>query len=277
MDLYFDFRDGMGEQPLSGLLPYFKLLSFAPDAPSTERELVQLTRFNGLVPTQHPRDIVYKERSIKVEILLDAKIAANFYQYRHEFYDLVVQPFWYYISCDLLPGRRFAVTCDGGFTIPKDKQKNQVSFQVDFNNITGLAESKGTSLSAQNFSNERWFSGMNIQRRDDLQYRFKNKKRFSVFNPGVPISPLQHDYNVLLNAKGKNVTIINHTNNERLKIEADLKKSQQVRNLKQYTVVGNKRLKTSGRIPSLDKGMNEFEIQNTSDFEIVFDTRFYFP
>uniref|UniRef100_UPI00119D1F20 phage tail domain-containing protein n=2 Tax=Bacillaceae TaxID=186817 RepID=UPI00119D1F20 len=252
MDLYFDFRDGMGEQPLSGLLPYFKLLSFAPDAPSTDRELVQLTRFNGLVPTQHPRDIVYKERSIKVEILLDAKIAANFYQYRHEFYDLVVQPSWYYISCDLLPGRRFAVTCDGGFTIPKDKQKNQVSFQVDFNNITGLAESKGTSLSAQNFSNERWFSGMGIQRRDDLQYRFKNKKRFSVYNPGLPINPLQHDYNVLLNAKGKNITIINHTNNERLKIEAELKKSQRVRNLKQYTVVGNKRLKTSGRLPSLD-------------------------
>ncbi|MEH7649558.1 phage tail domain-containing protein [Bacillus safensis] len=277
MDLYFDFRDGMGEQPLSRLLPYFKLLSFAPDAPSTDRELVQLTRFNGLVPTQHPRDIVYKERSIKVEILLDAKIAANFYQYRHEFYNLVVQPSWYYISCDLLPGRRFAVTCDGGFQIPKEKQKNQVSFQVDFNNITGLAESKGTSLSAQNFSSERWFSGMGIQRRDDLQYRFKNKKRFSVFNPGLPINPMQHDYNVLLNAKGKNVTIINHTNNERLKIEADLKKSQQVRNLKQYTVVGNKRLKTSGRLPSLDKGMNEFEIQNTNDFEIVFDTRFYFP
>ncbi|KEP24811.1 phage tail domain-containing protein [Bacillus zhangzhouensis] len=81
-----------------------------------------------------------------LKILLDAKIAANFYQYRHEFYDLVVQPSWYYISCDLLPGRRFAVTCDGGFQIPKDKQKNQVSFQVDFNNITGLAESKGTSL-----------------------------------------------------------------------------------------------------------------------------------
>lgn len=74
------------------------------------------------------------------------------------------------------------------------------------------------------------------------------------------------------------MTIINHTNNERLKIEADLKMSQQVRNLKQYTVVGNKRLKTSGRnLPSLDKGMNEFEIQNTNDFEIVFDTRFYFP
>ncbi|MEC0313662.1 phage tail family protein, partial [Bacillus subtilis] len=104
-----------------------------------------------------------------------------------------------------------------------------------------------------------------------------NQKLFYVFNPGdVQINPLDHDYNVLLNAAGKNVTLINHTNDEKLTIEQELKKSQQVSFLKQYTIINNTPIKTSGRLPSLEIGWNEFEVQNTSDFTIQFDTRLYY-
>lgn len=45
---------------------------------------------------------------------------------------------------------------------------------------------------------------MNIQMRDDLEYRFKNRKRFQVYNTGdAYINPLEHDYNVTLWAVGK--------------------------------------------------------------------------
>ncbi|MEC1167866.1 phage tail family protein [Bacillus paralicheniformis] len=277
MNLYLDFNNGLGEQSLSSLLPHFKLLSFTPDSPAIERETVKIPRINGLVLPQHPRDVVFKERSIKVEILLNSIIAENFYQYRRELYALLVKPFPYYISTDLLPNLRFLVTCDGNFSIQKDKQKNQTSFTVEFNNVTGLAESKFTSLTKQNFHGEYWSPGMNIQMRDDLEYRFKNRKRFQVYNTGdAYINPLEHDYNVTLWAAGKNVTIINHTNGEKLKIEQELKKSQRVSFIKQYTVINKTPIKTSGRLPGLDIGMNEFEIQNTNDFEIIFDTRFYY-
>ncbi|MCY9225701.1 phage tail family protein [Bacillus haynesii] len=277
MNLYLDFNNGLGEQSLSSLLPHFKLLSFTPDSPAIERETVKIPRINGLVLPQHPRDVVFKERSIKVEILLNSIIAENFYQYRRELYALLVKPFPYYISTDLLPNLRFLVTCDGNFSIQKEKQKNQTSFTVEFNNVTGLAESKFTSLTKQNFHGEYWSPGMNIQMRDDLEYRFKNRKRFQVYNTGdAYINPLEHDYNVTLWAAGKNVTIINHTNGEKLKIEQELKKSQRVSFIKQYTVINKTPIKTSGRLPGLDVGMNEFEIQNTSDFEIIFDTRFYY-
>ncbi|MEC1866723.1 phage tail domain-containing protein [Bacillus paralicheniformis] len=277
MNLYLDFNNGLGEQSLSSLLPHFKLLSFTPDSPAIERETVKIPRINGLVLPQHPRDVVFKERSIKVEILLNSIIAENFYQYRRELYALLVKPFPYYISTDLLPNLRFLVTCDGNFSIQKEKQKNQTSFTVEFNNVTGLAESKFTSLTKQNFHGEYWSPGMNIQMRDDLEYRFKNRKRFQVYNTGdAYINPLEHDYNVTLWAAGKNVTIINHTNGEKLKIEKELKKSQRVSFIKQYTVISKKPIKTSGRLPGLDVGMNEFEIQNTNDFEIIFDTRFYY-
>lgn len=277
MNLYLDFNNGLGEQSLSSLLPHFKLLSFTPDSPAIERETVKIPRINGLVLPQHPRDVVFKERSIKVEILLNSIIAENFYQYRRELYALLVKPFPYYISTDLLPNLRFLVTCDGNFSIQKEKQKNQTSFTVEFNNVTGLAESKFTSLTKQNFLGEYWSPGMNIQMRDDLEYRFKNRKRFQVYNTGdAYINPLEHDYNVTLWAAGKNVTIINHTNGEKLKIEQELKKSQRVSFIKQYTVINKTPIKTSGRLPGLDVGMNEFEIQNTNDFEIIFDTRFYY-
>ncbi|MCI4128236.1 phage tail family protein [Bacillus haynesii] len=277
MNLYLDFNNGLGEQSLSSLLPHFKLLSFTPDSPAIERETVKIPRINGLVLPQHPRDVVFKERSIKVEILLNSIIAENFYQYRRELYALLVKPFPYYISTDLLPNLRFLVTCDGNFSIQKDKQKNQTSFTVEFNNVTGLAESKFTSLTKQNFHGEYWSPGMNIQMRDDLEYRFKNRKRFQVYNTGdAYINPLEHDYNVTLWAAGKNVTIINHTNGEKLKIEQELKKLQRVSFIKQYTVINKTPIKTSGRLPGLDVGMNEFEIQNTNDFEIIFDTRFYY-
>ncbi|MCY8294784.1 MULTISPECIES: phage tail family protein [Bacillus] len=277
MNLYLDFNNGLGEQSLSSLLPHFKLLSFTPDSPAIERETVKIPRINGLVLPQHPRDVVFKERSIKVEILLNSIIAENFYQYRRELYALLVKPFPYYISTDLLPNLRFLVTCDGNFSIQKEKQKNQTSFTVEFNNVTGLAESKFTSLTKQNFDGEHWSPGMNIQMRDDLEYRFKNRRRFQVYNTGdAYINPLEHDYNVTLWAAGKNVTIINHTNGEKLKIEQELKKSQRVSFIKQYTVINKTPIKTSGRLPGLDIGMNDFEIQNTNDFEIIFDTRFYY-
>ncbi|MGV0171073.1 phage tail family protein [Bacillus velezensis] len=277
LDLYIDFNNSMGEQSLSRILPRFKVRSFTPDSPNIERETTTLPRINGLVLPQHPRDVVYKERDIKVDFLLDSIIPETFYQNRHELYSLLVQPFPYYISTDLLPNRRFLVTCDGNFTIAKDKQKNHATFTVGFTDILGLAESKYTSSTIQNFNGEHWSPGMGILRRDDLEYHFKNQKRFSVYNPGgAAVNTLQHDYNVFLWAKGTNVTIANRTNGEKLKIEQELKRSQKVTFIKQYTVIGDKRLKTSGRLPTLDVGWNDFEIINSNDFEILFDTRFYY-
>ncbi|MGG3395278.1 phage tail family protein, partial [Bacillus subtilis] len=80
----------------------------------------------------------------------------------------------------------------------------------------------------------------------------------------------------ILKAAGKNITLINHTNGEKLTIEQEIKKTQEVSFLKQYTIINNKPIKTSGRLPSLEIGWNEFEVQNTNDFNIQFDTRLYY-
>ncbi|MEC1142302.1 phage tail domain-containing protein [Bacillus altitudinis] len=277
MELYIDFNNGLGEQSLNDLLPHFHPLSLTPASPIVEFETVSLQRINGIVLPQHPRDVKYKERQIQLEIYMNSIIAENFYSYRSELYALLVKPFPYYISCDLLPNRRFLVTCEGNFTTPKEKEKNHVVFSVEFTDVLGAAESKSTSLNPQTFEGERWSPGMNIEIRDDLEYSFKNKKTFSIYNIGdFRINPLRHDYQVTLKAKGKGVTIINHTTGERLKIEDELTKSREVSFVKQYTIANKKRLKTSGRLPSLDIGRNDFEIQNASDIEIVFDTRFYY-
>ncbi|MEC0320129.1 phage tail family protein [Bacillus subtilis] len=275
--LFIDFNNGLGEQSLDSLLPQFEVLSFLPEAPNINRETITIPRRHGLVLPQHPRDVTYGERKIDVEIYLNARIHENFYMYRHQLYALLVKPFPYYISSDLWPNRRFLVTCDGNFSIQKEKEKTYNDFSVEFTNITGMAESTFTTKDKQYFTRAKRTFGMNIPPNDQLKYSFKNQKRFSVFNPGdVQINPMDHDYNVLLNAAGKNVTLINHTNDEKLTIEQELKKSQQVSFLKQYTIINNTPIKTSGRLPSLEIGWNEFEVQNTSDFTIQFDTRLYY-
>ncbi|AOS66798.1 phage tail family protein [Bacillus subtilis] len=275
--LFIDFNNGLGEQSLDSLLPQFEVLSFLPEAPNINRETITIPRRHGLILPQHPRDVTYGERKIDVEIYLNALKHENFYMYRHQLYALLVKPFPYYISSDLWPNRRFLVTCDGNFSIQKEKEKTYNDFSVEFTNITGMAESTFTTKDKQYFTRAKRTFGMNIPPNDQLNYSFKNQKRFSVFNPGdVQINPLDHDYNVLLNAAGKNVTLINHTNDEKLTIEQELKKSQQVSFLKQYTIINNTPIKTSGRLPSLEIGWNEFEVQNTSDFTIQFDTRLYY-
>ncbi|MBL3636834.1 phage tail family protein [Bacillus gibsonii] len=275
--LFIDFNNGLGEQSLDSLLPQFEVLSFLPEAPNINRETITIPRRHGLILPQHPRDVTYGERKIDVEIYLNALKHENFYMYRHQLYALLVKPFPYYISSDLWPNRRFLVTCDGNFSIQKEKEKTFNDFSVEFTNITGMAESTFTTKDKQYFTRAKRTFGMNIPPNDQLNYSFKNQKRFSVFNPGdVQINPLDHDYNVLLNAAGKNVTLINHTNDEKLTIEQELKKSQQVSFLKQYTIINNTPIKTSGRLPSLEIGWNEFEVQNTSDFTIQFDTRLYY-
>ncbi|MCC2929074.1 phage tail family protein [Bacillus sp. LBG-1-113] len=275
--LFIDFNNGLGEQSLDSLLPQFEVLSFLPEAPNINRETITIPRRHGLILPQHPRDVTYGERKINVEIYLNALKHENFYMYRHQLYALLVKPFPYYISSDLWPNRRFLVTCDGNFSIQKEKEKTYNDFSVEFTNITGMAESTFTTKDKQYFTRVKRTFGMNIPPNDRLNYSFKNQKRFSVFNPGdVQINPLDHDYNVLLNAAGKNVTLINHTNDEKLRIEQELKKNQQVSILKQYTIINNTPIKTSGRLPSLEIGWNEFEVQNTSDFTIQFDTRLYY-
>ncbi|MCC2528821.1 phage tail family protein [Bacillus halotolerans] len=275
--LFIDFNNGLGEQSLDSLLPQFEVLSFLPEAPNINRETITIPRRHGLILPQHPRDVTYGERKINVEIYLNALKHENFYMYRHQLYALLVKPFPYYISSDLWPNRRFLVTCDGNFSIQKEKEKTYNDFSVEFTNITGMAESTFTTKDKQYFTRAKRTFGMNIPPNDRLNYSFKNQKRFSVFNPGdVQINPLDHDYNVLLNAAGKNVTLINHTNYEKLTIEQELKKSQQVSFLKQYTIINNTPIKTSGRLPSLEIGWNEFEVQNISDFTIQFDTRLYY-
>lgn len=275
--LFIDFNNGLGEQSLDSLLPQFELLSFLPEAPNINRETITIPRRHGLILPQHPRDVTYGERKINVEIYLNALKHENFYMYRHQLYALLVKPFPYYISSDLWPNRRFLVTCDGNFSIPKEKEKTFNDFSVEFTNTTGMAETTFTTKDKQYFTRAKRTFGMNIPPNDQLNYSFKNQKRFSVFNPGdVQINPMDHDYNVLLNAAGKNVTLINHTNDEKLTIEQELKKSQQVSFLKQYTIINNTPIKTSGRLPSLEIGWNEFEVQNTSDFTIQFDTRLYY-
>ncbi|WP_340640647.1 phage tail family protein [Bacillus atrophaeus] len=275
--LFIDFNNGLGEQSLDSLLPQFEVLSFLPEAPNIQRESITIPRRHGIIMPQHPRDVTYGERKIDVEFYLNALIHENFYMYRHQLYALLVKPFPYYISSDLLPNRRFLVTCDGNFSIPKEKEKTYNDFSVEFTNITGMGESKHSSKTGQNLYGENWSHGMNLQSTDEAEYYFKNRKRFSVFNSGdVQINPLDHDYNVLLNATGKNVTLINHTNGEKLTIEKEINKSQQVSFLKQYTIINNTPIKTSGRLPSLEIGWNEFEIQNSNDFTIQFDTRFYY-
>ncbi|MEC1648718.1 phage tail family protein [Bacillus halotolerans] len=275
--LFIDFNNGLGEQSLDSLLPQFEVLSFLPEAPNINRETITIPRRHGLILPQHPRDVTYGERKINVEIYLNALKHENFYMYRHQLYALLVKPFPYYISSDLWPNRRFLVTCDGNFSIQKEKEKTYNDFSVEFTNITGMAESTFTTKDKQYFTRAKRTFGMNIPPNDQLNYSFKNQKRFSVFNPGdVQINPMDHDYNVLLNAAGKNVTLINHTNDEKLTIEQELKKSQQVSFLKQYTIINNTPIKTSGRLPSLEIGWNEFEVQNTNDFTIQFDTRLYY-
>ncbi|AMA53295.1 phage tail family protein [Bacillus inaquosorum] len=275
--LFIDFNNGLGEQSLDSLLPQFEVLSFLPEAPNINRETITIPRRHGLILPQHPRDVTYGERKINVEIYLNALKHENFYMYRHQLYALLVKPFPYYISSDLWPNRRFLVTCDGNFSIPKEKEKTFNDFSVEFTNTTGMAETTFTTKDKQYFTRAKRTFGMNIPPNDQLNYSFKNQKRFSVFNPGdVQINPMDHDYNVLLNAAGKNVTLINHTNDEKLTIEQELKKSQQVSFLKQYTIINNTPIKTSGRLPSLEIGWNEFEVQNTSDFTIQFDTRLYY-
>ncbi|MDL5141131.1 phage tail domain-containing protein [Bacillus atrophaeus] len=274
---YLDFLDGQGSKSLNSRLPYFNGQKFEPESPNIEWETITLQRTNGVVIPTHPRDIVYKPRTITVTIFFNSIIDANFYQWRQELFALLVRPRPYYISSNLLPNRRFLVTCGGQFSIPKPEKNNATSFTVNFTNITGVAESVQRSIIPQNLSGENWNVGMNLDDRDDREYFFEKQKTFQVYNPGnVMINTMEHDYNVTFNGTGKNISIINHTSGEKVTINQEIKKSQSVTNVRQYLVVNNTRLKTSGRIPGLDVGINKFEILNCDDFTIKFDTRFYY-
>ena len=66
--------------------------------------------------------------------------------------------------------------------------------------------------------------GMKEKQLTYKDYQIENKQKFKIFNPGeARVNPMEHDYNVVLYAEGKGITIINNSNNEQLKIEESLK------------------------------------------------------
>ncbi|MDI5983095.1 hypothetical protein, partial [Amycolatopsis magusensis] len=96
-----------------------------------------------------------------------------------------------------MPNRRFLVTCDDAYEIPKADRRTATSFNIVFTAINGLAESIHTSSTILNLSGENWNIGMNMETIDDKKYSFTNQNFFRVFNMGdAYINTVNHDYKV---------------------------------------------------------------------------------
>lgn len=151
------------------------------------------------------------------------------------------------------------------------------TFQVTFNNYTGMRESVGTSLEIFD-KNKNFFSyGMGIPNSDKLSWEF-NTNQFSVFNPSsIDIDPLSQHHFMKMHIKGNGTpTLTNKTTGETFSYSRSLGSDDELV-LDGVNPIFNGNpdgINSNHGTIRLEKGYNDFSISGLENVDVAFE--FYF-
>ncbi|AYE38401.1 phage tail family protein [Companilactobacillus zhachilii] len=150
------------------------------------------------------------------------------------------------------------------------------TFQITFNNYTGVRESVGTSLEIFD-KNKNFFSyGMGMPNKD-ISFESKEKK-FSIYNPSsFAIDPLAQHHYLKIHIRGSgSPTLTNNTTGESFTYNRVLTSSDELilDGVNPMINGTNDGINSDHGTISLAKGNNEFEISGLSNSDVSFE--FYF-
>lgn len=154
--------------------------------------------------------------------------------------------------------------------------EKQGSFQIVFNNYTGMRESVGTSLEIFD-KNKNFFSyGMGIPNKD-ISFESKEKK-FSIYNPSsIAIDPLIQRHSLKIHIRGSgSPTLTNSTTGESFTYNRVLGAGDELilDGVDPYINGKNDGINSDHGTITLAKGNNEFTISGLSNSDVSFE--FYF-
>ncbi|MCQ2570515.1 MAG: phage tail family protein, partial [Limosilactobacillus sp.] len=145
----------------------------------------------------------------------------------------------------------------------------------------GYAETVRTSLDdSLDVPADWWSNSVDLTRMAKPVYKFTNQTSINFFNIGsIPLN--SDDKPVVITFKGvvdKELKITNKTTNQSIKITKKLDKSKELKITGFVPMWGDEEIYSSSDHGYLDfaLGKNELTIEGATDFEVSFNTRFYF-
>ena len=251
-------------------------LSVEQQAPSIEFGNLQFEHFDGELETENN---VFKSFEITTRFLIKHKDKYDKALKQSELYRFLFQRKSYFIIHELAPGKRYPVQPQ---TIEKETEAvDGTVYVVVFKAFKAYSESIETTLETQDITSQKWqySQGLLLQ---DYEYRF-TKNHFSIFNLGDFTINTRKRHYLKIRLRGRSsgsINIFNQTTGERFIFNDSLSKSQKdelvIDGIHCYKNGVIQNIDCNGELITLVPGKNNIVVENVSQTNISFDTRFLY-
>ena len=239
---------------------------------------------NNQVGTYGMQTISSKVADLNITLTFDliADDKLDFELRRLKLIGLFATPGKFFIYSTRLPYVRYKVALQGSVNIPRFDNSDVISNDVTVNMVCsdGYGESLASTLDNINNPNGKWGLGMNIEANNKPKYRFSNNNYFQFFNAGhIPLLADDHPVKIHFNGDvGNSLSITNETTHQTLVINHAMKKSDRLDIIGLIPYLNGQQIYSSCNHAYLDFmiGNNIITINGASNFDISFETKFYY-
>ena len=151
--------------------------------------------------------------------------------------------------------------------------------QINLECTESYAETVATTLTPMNATNGLWGFGLEIPSNKKLEYEFNNQTEFDFINLGIiPLKADERPVRIIFKGNANNLKIINTTTNQSYSISGSLSKNDTLEIVGLVPIINGSQAYGRCNHAYLDfaVGKNHLRIEGSSDFNIKFDTRFYY-
>lgn len=188
----------------------------------------------------------------------------------------------FYIYSTRTPYIRWQVVVQGSVSIQRYENSDIVSNDVSVTMVcpSGYAESVGTTKDSLDFNSGVWGIGQNLLTSEQPKYNFTNETNIRFFNASnIPLTAGERPVAIVFHGDvDKTLVIKNKTTNQELDINKKLTQSDELTIIGLVPYLAGKQCYADTNHGYLDYavGWNDLEISGTTNFDISFDTKFYY-
>lgn len=185
----------------------------------------------------------------------------------------------FYVQTMRMPFLRWKVVADTFTPAQNNSFWRASDVQINLECTESYAETVATTLTPMNATNGLWGFGLEIPSKKKLEYEFNNQTEFDFMNLGIiPLNADERPVRIIFKGNANNLKITNTTTNQSYSISGSLSKNDTLEIVGLVPIINGSQAYGRCNHAYLDfaVGKNHLRIEGSSDFNIKFDTRFYY-
>lgn len=258
-------------------IPQLTFLDFDEDKPEIKANVLELKGRDGVMVGTHS----YAPFKLVLRFAYTGADIEDYNLLKQRLRSILFRKDVYYINHSDRPGVKYAVYCEDNAI--EDVYSKYGKFEISFNVYKGYSESNSSTLSIDNLdflTDDSWQFEAGVITQEDIKYKHTNK-RFSIWNGGEEIDPLDHRLRIIVKGTAPDgFKITNHMTNETFEYTGSLQSYQTFVLNGVNPIVDSSRVgfNTNWEWITLQPGFNNIEIEgkNLSLDSIEFDFNYIY-